>query len=131
MGDGDQVMGPAPDPPITDHPSPIVSYPSMPLTSKQRADLRAEAHHLQATVHVGHQGLSPTLLQALDDALRTRELVKVQLTRTVELSAKEAAGELARATDAEVVQVIGKTATLYRYNPELERRSGDLPPWRK
>jgi len=27
--------------------------------------------------------------------------------------------------------VIGKTATLYRYNPELERRSGDLPPWRK
>jgi RNA-binding protein len=45
----------------------------MPLSSKERAELRAEAHHLSADVHVGHQGITPTLVQALDDALRTRE----------------------------------------------------------
>jgi RNA-binding protein YhbY len=28
------------------------------------------------------------------------------------------------------VQVIGKTATLYRENPELKRKAG-VPPWRK
>ena len=102
----------------------------MTLSSKMRAGLRAEAHHLTALVHVGHQGLTPTLVQALDDALRTRELVKVQLGRNADVSAREAAEELARATDADVVQVIGKTATLFRENPDLERRPNDPPPWR-
>ncbi len=103
----------------------------MPLSSKERAELRAEAHHLSATVHVGHQGITPTLLQSLDDALRTRELVKVQLGRNAELSARDAARELAEAVGADVVQVIGKTATLYRENPEIEKKRGDPPPWRR
>jgi RNA-binding protein len=102
----------------------------MTLSGKDRAALRAEAHHLTPLVHVGHQGLSPTLLASLEDALRTRELVKVQLARTVEQDAREAAGELASATGADVVQVIGRTATLYRHNPQLERKRGDPPPWR-
>ena len=102
----------------------------MTLSGRDRAELRAEAHHLTALVHVGQHGLSPTLIQSLDDALRTHELVKVQLGRNVELTAKEAAAELATSTDSTVVQVIGKTATFYRYNPELKRKRGDPPPWR-
>jgi RNA-binding protein len=94
------------------------------LTSKQRAELRAEAHHLHATVHIGHHGLTPAVVQSLDDALRARELVKVQLVRQADLKPRDAAQELAAAVSAEVVQVIGRTATLYRKNPELERRAG-------
>lgn len=101
----------------------------MTLTSKRRAELRAEAHHLKPLVHAGQHGLSPALVQSLDDLLRTRELVKVQLGRRAETSAREAAAELARVVDAEVVQVIGKTATFYRHNPELPRKPGDAPPW--
>ena len=101
----------------------------MSLTGKQRADLRGEAHHLAVLVHVGHQGLTDTVVGALDDALRTKELVKVQFARTVDVPAKDAANALATATAAEVVQVIGKTATLYRHNPELPRK-GDAPPWK-
>jgi putative YhbY family RNA-binding protein len=104
---------------------------SMALTGKERAELRSEAHHLTPLVHVGHQGITPNVVQALDDALRTRELVKVQLTRTVESSAKDAAQELATATKAEVVQTIGKTTTLYRENPELPKKRGELPPWKR
>ena len=102
----------------------------MPLSSRDRADLRAEAHHLTALVHVGQHGVSPTVVQALDEALRTKELVKVQLGRHAEMKAKDAASELARETDSEVVQVIGKTATFYRENPELPRKPGAPPPWR-
>ena len=102
----------------------------MPLTGKDRAALRAEAHHLTPLVHVGQHGLSPTVIRSLDDALRTHELVKVQLGRNTDVSAKDAAAELAAATDAIVIQVIGKTATLYRENPELPRKRGDPPPWR-
>jgi RNA-binding protein len=47
----------------------------MPLSSKERAALRAEAHRLNATVHVGHHGVTDAVRQSLDDDLRTLELV--------------------------------------------------------
>lgn len=102
----------------------------MSLTSKERAELRAEAHHLRPLVHLGQGGLGETVIASLDDALRTHELVKVQLPRQEELSSREVAGKLAEEVAAEVVQVIGKTATLYRHNPDLERKRGALSPWR-
>ena len=100
------------------------------MKGRDRAELRAEAHHLTPLVHVGQHGLSPTVIQALDDALRTHELVKVQLGRNADVKAKDAAAELASATRATVIQVIGKTATLYRENPELPHAYDDAPAWR-
>lgn len=102
----------------------------MTLTSKERAALRAEAHHLTALVHVGHHGLTDALRQTLDDALRTHELVKVALTKSTDVSAKDAAHQLAEQLGADVVQTIGRTCTLYRENPDLERKKGAAPPWR-
>jgi RNA-binding protein len=101
----------------------------MTMRGKDRAELRAEAHHLKATVHVGHNGITPTLLQSLDEALEARELVKIQVERNAPLSVKETAGELATQVGAEVIQVIGRKTTLYRLNPELHRK-GEATPWR-
>ncbi|HET9776017.1 MAG TPA: YhbY family RNA-binding protein [Gemmatimonadaceae bacterium] len=101
------------------------------MKGRERAELRAEAHHLDPTVHVGQQGLTPTVITSLDDALRTRELVKVRLGVKGELKPKDVASSLALATGAAVVQVIGRTATLFRENPDLEKKRGDLPPWRR
>jgi RNA-binding protein len=103
----------------------------MPLTGKERAALRAEAHHLRPTVHIGHQGLTDALRASLDDALRTHELVKCHLVKRADVSAKVAAGELATSLGAEVVQVIGRTVSLYRENPELEHKRNKPPAWRK
>ena len=80
-------------------------------------------------VHVGQHGLTETARQTVDDALRTHELVKIQFTKNADVTVRDAASELATALDADVVQVIGKTATLYRENPELKRKNG-IPPWR-
>ena len=102
----------------------------MPLTSKERAELRGEAHHLSASVHVGQHGVTDTLKQTLDDALRTQELVKIQFGKNTDVDVKDGANALAQAMGADVVQVIGKTATLYRENPDLKRKQG-IPPWRK
>lgn len=93
----------------------------MTLTSRERAKLRGEAHHLTATVHVGHGGATPALLKSLDDSFRTQELVKIQFSKNADGSARDAANELASAAGAEVVQVIGRTATLYRKKPEDEK----------
>ena len=103
----------------------------MSMTSKRRAELRGDAHHLTAKLHVGKEGMTPTVVGALDDALRTHELVKVQLTRNFEdIKPKDAAHEMAAAVGAEVVQTIGRTFTLYRENPDLKRKAGELPPWK-
>ncbi|MBK7905779.1 MAG: YhbY family RNA-binding protein [Gemmatimonadetes bacterium] len=102
----------------------------MTMTGKERAALRSECNRLRPTVHVGTEGLSNTVTEALDDALRTRELVKVQLNKTADMSAKDAARQLAGRVKAEVIQTIGKTATFYRMNPQLKRKAG-VPPWRE
>jgi RNA-binding protein len=99
------------------------------MKGRERAALRADAHHLSPTVHMGKEGLSASLITSLDDTLRTHELVKVKLGRNVEVKAKDAAAALALATNSEVIQVIGRTATFYRENPDLKK--GDLPPWRR
>ena len=88
------------------------------MRGKDRAVLRAEAHHLRATVHVGHHGITDTLLQSLEEALAANELVKVQVERNA-MPVKELAGALAEQVGAEVIQVIGRKTTLYRHNPEL------------
>ena len=101
------------------------------FTSKLRAELRGEAHHLSVMVHIGQQGLTPAVIGAFEDALRTHELVKVQLARGLDAKPKEVAQALAIAARAQIVQTIGRTATLYRANPDLARKHGDPPPWRK
>ena len=72
----------------------------MTLSGKEKAALRAEAHHLTAIVHVGKEGVTPTLVQSLDDALRTKELVKIQLGRSVDEKPRELAHELATTVTA-------------------------------
>ena len=101
------------------------------MKGRERAELRAEAHHLNPTVHVGQHGLTPSVIGSLDDALRTRELVKIKLGNKDDVKPKDVANSLALATNSAVVQVIGRTATLFRDNPENEKKRGDPPPWRK
>ena len=75
----------------------------MTMTGKERAELRSECNRLKPLVHIGEDGLSGTLIAALNDALRTRELVKVQLNKNAEVSAKAAANDLAKRVKAEVM----------------------------
>ena len=73
--------------------------------------------------------MTDAVRQSLDDDLRTHELVKIQFTKTADVTVKDAANELAKAIGADVVQVIGRTATLFRENPELKHK--ETPPWRR
>ncbi|HEY8832520.1 MAG TPA: YhbY family RNA-binding protein [Gemmatimonadaceae bacterium] len=101
------------------------------MKGRERAGLRAEAHHLSPTVHVGQHGLTPSVIGSLDDALRTRELVKVRLGNKDDAKPKDVANAMALATNSAVVQVIGHTATFFRENPDFDKKRGAIPPWRK
>jgi RNA-binding protein len=88
------------------------------MTSKQRAQLRGQANKLEAILHIGKQGVTPETVQSLDEALEARELVKITVLQNCPEEPDHAAATLAGRTRAEVVQVIGRKATLYRKSKE-------------
>jgi RNA-binding protein len=51
----------------------------MKLTPKQRQYLKAEAHHLKPSVHIGKGGVTPALVRELDTMVESLELIKVKL----------------------------------------------------
>ena len=101
------------------------------MRGQDRAALRAEAHHLKPTVHIGTQGITDAVRQSVDEALSARELVKLRFERSSEVEPRDGATALAGALSAEVVQVIGRTATLYRENPELPHSPDKPPAWKR
>lgn len=85
----------------------------MTLTGKQRRYLRSLGHHLHAIVQVGDAGVTDGVIAATAQALETHELVKVRIAD--DRDGREAAIEqLAEGTGAEVAQVLGRTALLFK-----------------
>lgn len=78
--------------------------------------LRSLAHALKPVVRLGQHGLTEAVVKELDGALSHHELVKIKLSvsereaRLVQLNA------ICEAVDANCVQQIGHTATLFRRN---------------
>ena len=94
------------------------------MTGKERAAFRAQANHLEPLFQVGKGGMSDALIKQTDDALRARELIKVKvLLESSPITPRETADELATATGAEVIQVIGGVIVLYRESPELKEKA--------
>lgn len=94
------------------------------MTGKERANWRAKANHLEPLFQVGKGGMSDMLIKQTDDALRARELIKVKvLLESSPITPRETADQLAAATGAEVIQVIGGVIVLYRESPELKEKA--------
>jgi RNA-binding protein len=89
------------------------------LAGFQRRFLRGRAHGLRPVVQVGDSGLSESLLDALDAALRDHELVKVRLREPPDK--KAAARELADASRSALCGVVGHTVILYRPHPDAPK----------
>lgn len=101
------------------------------LNSKQRAFLRGAANDYECILFVGKGGISDALIAQADGALKTRELIKGKALEASPLTSREAAEEIAAATSAEVVQVIGRVFVLYRRNPEKPVISDQIPKAKK
>jgi RNA-binding protein len=84
------------------------------LTGKQRRHLRALGQRLTATLHVGHEGVSDSVVQQADVQLAVHELIKVRVGDNAPEDRHATAEALAERTRAHLAQVIGRTALLYR-----------------
>ena len=93
------------------------------MTSKERAELRAQANPLDVTLIVGKGGISDMLLDEAVVLLDSHELVKGRVLENSLLTAREACDALAETCRAEPVQVIGSKFVLYKRNeqkPKIE-----------
>lgn len=84
------------------------------LTSKQRADLRAQANDLDTTLMVGKGGVTENVLSEAARQLEARELVKGRVLEAALLSAREVCDALCEALGADGVQCVGSKFVIYR-----------------
>ena len=77
------------------------------MTSKQRSYLRSLAHPLSPIFQIGKGGVTEESCRQLSAALEARELIKVRVLENSGYRPADAAEEIASATGAETVGVIG------------------------
>lgn len=96
------------------------------MTSKERAKLRSIASTMETIYQIGKNPIGETLIQQTDEALTAREMIKLKVLDTCEMSAAEVANALAEATQSEVIQVIGSKLILFRKRPKSQKKPSYL-----
>jgi RNA-binding protein len=93
----------------------------MQLSEKQKKHLRRLAHPLHPLVMLGNAGLTEGVVNELERALTDHELVKVSARVGDRGVRDEALNELARRTQALIVQRIGHIGVFYRRGQALAK----------
>ena len=87
------------------------------ITSKQRAQLRGLAMNEDTIIQIGKGGITESVIESVNAALKARELIKGKVLENSMLTAREACDALCEACKAEPVQVIGTKFVLFKRNP--------------
>jgi len=88
------------------------------LTSNQKRQLKGIASTLDTKYQIGKNEISDTVIAMLDKALTARELIKIDVMKSVAVPVMELALDLSSRLNADVVQVVGRVIVLYRYSKE-------------
>ena len=97
------------------------------ITGKQRAYLRKLGQTLQPVMQIGKEGLSDTVITAIDEALEKRELIKVSILESAMLDTRATCDNTAKRRLAEPVQAIGNRFVIYRKSSNEKYRKIELP----
>ncbi len=92
------------------------------ITSKQRAELRAQANPLEVTLIVGKGGISDELLDEASRLLDSHELIKGRVLETAMLTAREASDAICQALGAEGVGCVGTKFIIWRKSDKPARQ---------
>ena len=90
------------------------------LTSKERAELRAQANSIDTTLIVGKEGVTETVIAEAETQLTARELIKGKVLETALMSAREVSDEICEATGADGVSCGGNKFVIYRFSEKCQ-----------
>ena len=88
------------------------------MKTSLKQSLKAQAHHLKPVVMLGAKGLTPAVVEETNIALLSHELIKVKINGAEKADRQLMAAELCNQLQADLIQLIGNTAILYRKNIE-------------
>ena len=96
------------------------------LKGSQRKYLRGVAHGYKPVVQIGKEGLSESVVRAIDAALEAHELIKLKIA-----AQRDEREQLVPLIEArlicECVGTVGQMAILYREHPDPEKRKIAVP----
>jgi putative YhbY family RNA-binding protein len=95
--------------------------PAIHLTSHQRKEKRADAHHLDPVVLIGGDGLTPAVVRETDAALSAHGLIKIRVFCDERASRELMLTSLSDELNAAPIQHIGKLLVLWRPIPVKEK----------
>lgn len=90
------------------------------LTSKERAELRAQANSLDTTLMVGKGGVTEMVIAEAENQLTARELVKGKVLEGAFMTPREVSDAICEATGADGVAVIGTKFVIYRFSDKCQ-----------
>lgn len=96
------------------------------MNSAKRNYLRKIAHHIDISVMVGKGGADERVLKALDESLKSHELVKVRF-QSFKDEVREISEKMAISLKADVVTTVGHVAIIYRKNEDPKDRVVYIP----
>ena len=96
------------------------------LSIQERKRLRQIGHALNPVVMLGGQGLTESVIEETNRALNDHELIKVKIVAEDREARAALIEEIAQATDAQIVQTIGKIVLLYKKAPKQNPKLSNL-----
>jgi RNA-binding protein len=102
-----------------------------PLTPAERRALRARAHHLHPVVMIGEAGLTPAVLNEIELALKSHELIKIRVLGADRSRRDTLIAEIGAALGASPVQHVGKILVVFRPRPDAPEPKPARPRGRK
>lgn len=98
----------------------------MPLTPEQKKQYKSIGHHLKPVLIVADNGLTEGVLAEFERALNDHELIKIKVNILDREARLATIAELGKAGKAELVQIIGKMALLYRRNFDVNKQLSNV-----
>lgn len=86
----------------------------MSLTTKQKQQFKAQAHHLKPVVLLGNLGLTPAVHEEIERALNDHELIKIRVPAGDKEGRQELISNICSQHNADLVQSIGRVLVVYR-----------------
>ena len=96
------------------------------LSIQERKRLRQIGHALNPVVMLGDKGLTENVIEETTRALADHELIKVKVAGEDREARQTAIAAIAEATDAEIVQTIGKIVLLYKKATKQNQKLSNL-----
>ncbi len=100
---------------------------TMMLKGNQRRFLKSQAHHLDAVVMIGKNGLTDSVIKKIDESLNAHELIKIRFLDYDRDEIKVICNEISEKVSSEFCGKIGHIGIFFRQQQDEKKRSFRLP----